>query len=111
MAYTYINRNDLENWSNSEINEAFMFFKNNIIRFIQGVHWGFMIKPSREEPNNWWLSFRSTKGYQEVDKIAEKLGGGGHMYASGAKLEYSENRSLEQVLTDVVTVIKDITTS
>jgi nanoRNase/pAp phosphatase (c-di-AMP/oligoRNAs hydrolase) len=41
-----------------------------------------------------------------VDKIAEELGGGGHMYASGAKLEYSEPKDLEQVLTEIMTVVK-----
>jgi phosphoesterase RecJ-like protein len=106
MVYTYINIEDTKRWDRTSISEAVNFVKNNFIRYIQGVHWGFILKPSMKEENNWWISFRSTKGYQEVDKIAEGLGGGGHMYASGAKLEYSESRSLDQVLTDVLTVIK-----
>jgi phosphoesterase RecJ-like protein len=106
MAYTYINEDDTTRWDRSDISQAVTFVKNSFIRYIQGVHWGFILKPSIREQNNWWISFRSTKGYQEVDKIAEGLGGGGHMYASGAKLEYSEPRDLEQVLTDVFTVIK-----
>jgi len=101
MAYTYIDNSDLEKWNKSDANEAFTFIKNNIIRYIQGVHWGFMIKPSREEKNTWWLSFRGTKGYQRVDKIAEELNGGGHMYASGAKIVYSELKALDDVINDV----------
>jgi phosphoesterase RecJ-like protein len=106
MAYTYVNKEDTKRWGRSNIGEALNFIKNNYLRFIQGVHWGFILKPSIKEENSWWISFRSTKGYQEVDKIAEELGGGGHKYASGAKLEYPEPKSLEQVLTDVFTVIK-----
>jgi phosphoesterase RecJ-like protein len=106
MAYTYVNIEDAKRWGRANISEGLNFIKNNYLRFIQGVHWGFTLKPSIKEENNWWISFRSTKGYQKVDKIAEDLGGGGHIYASGAKLEYSEPRDLEQVLTDVFTVIK-----
>lgn len=106
MAYTYINKEDIKRWDRTNIGEAINFFKDGFLRYIQGVHWGFTLKPSLREKNNWWISFRSTKGYQEVDKIAEDLGGGGHLRASGAKLEYSEPRDLEQVLTDVLTVIK-----
>jgi bifunctional oligoribonuclease and PAP phosphatase NrnA len=106
MAYTYVNIDDTKRWDKTSTSRAANFVINHLIRYIQSVHWGFILKPSTRKINTWWVSFRSTKGYQRVDKIAEDLGGGGHMYASGAKLEYSEPRSLEQVLTDVFTVIK-----
>lgn len=106
MAYTYVNIDDTKRWSRGDISEALNYIKNYYLRYVQGVHWGFVLKPSIKEENNWWISFRSTTGYQEVDSIAEDLGGGGHIYASGAKLEYSEPRDLEQVLTDVFRVIK-----
>jgi phosphoesterase RecJ-like protein len=106
MAYTYVNIEDSKRWRGGDISEALNFVKNEYLRYIQSVHWGFVLKPSVKGDHNWWISFRSTKGYQEVDKIAEDLGGGGHIYASGAKLLYSEPRTLEQVLTDVLTVIK-----
>ncbi len=111
MAYTYVNRDDSKRWRKSDMGEALNFIKNNYLRYIQGVHWGFTLKPSSKEENNWWISFRGTKGYQRVDTIAEDLGGGGHMYASGAKIEYSEPKTLEQVLTDVLSVIKKHTTN
>ena len=106
MAYTYLTVKDMQRWGRSDSGEALKFVKDNFLRYVQGVHWGFVLKPSTKEENSWWISFRSTKGYQEVDKIAEDLGGGGHIYASGGKLEYSEPRSLDQVLTDVLTVIR-----
>jgi len=106
MAYTYIDKEDLEKWNRSDANEAFTFIKNNLLRYIQGVHWGFMIKPVSDEPNSWFVSFRGTKNYQRVDKIAEDLGGGGHMYASGAKMQYSEPKTIDEVMSDVQEVIK-----
>ena len=111
MAYTYINREDTKRWEKNDSGEAVTFVKNNILRYIQGIHWGFIIKHVSEEPNNWYVSFRGAKGYQRVDKIAEDLGGGGHMYASGAKMEYSQPTTLEQVLTDVLRVIKKHTST
>lgn len=106
MAYTYANIEDTHRWGRADITEALNFVKNSYLRYVQGVHWGFILKPSKKDDNSWWISFRSTKGYQEVDKIAEDLGGGGHIYASGAKLEYQEPQSLDQVITDVFRVIK-----
>jgi phosphoesterase RecJ-like protein len=111
MAYTYVNVEDAKRWGRSDISEGLNFVKNNYLRFIQGVHWGFTLKPSMKEENHWWISFRSTKGYQKVNKIAEELGGGGHEYASGAKIAYTEPKSLEQVLTDVLRVIKKHTSN
>ena len=106
MVYTYITVDDSKKWSNQQIGEAVTFFKNNYLRYIQGVHWGFVLKPSTEQTNVWYATFRAAKGYQRVDKIAEDLSGGGHMYASGAKIEYSEPKTSQQVLTDVLDVIK-----
>jgi len=106
MAYTYINREDLEKRDKSDANEAFRFVKDNFLRYVQGVHWGFIIKPIADELNNWSVSFRGIKDYQRVDTIAEDLGGGGHMYASGAKLEYSESKTIDEVLNNVLRVIK-----
>ena len=52
--------------------------------------------------NSWFVSFRSTKGYQDVRVIAEELGGGGHTYASGVLMkEESLENLLEKVLATV----------
>ncbi|MCD4811948.1 DHH family phosphoesterase [bacterium] len=111
MAYTYVSLEDMEshNWKDSDVGEAINFIKNNYLRFIQGVHWGFLLKPSLKEEGVWWLSLRGTKSYQEVDGIAEALGGGGHKFASGARLEYSKGTSVEKVLEDVLGTIKEVT--
>ena len=63
MAYTYINKKDIESLGITQIgiNGAYEFVKDNIIRYIQGVHWGFIIKPSSTAQNEWKVSFRSSK--------------------------------------------------
>ncbi|MCD4756355.1 DHH family phosphoesterase [bacterium] len=110
MAYTYVSLEDIKShdWKDSDVNEAINFVKNNYIRFIQGVHWGFMLKPSFKEESVWWLSLRGTKEYQEVDGIAEALGGGGHKFASGARLEYPVGTSVDKILKDILHTIEGV---
>ena len=81
------------------VNEAQSFLRDKYIRFIQGVHWGFIIKPDFDYENSWYVSFRSTKGYQDVGIISKELGGGGHEYAAAAPLKASSGEeALEKVL-------------
>jgi len=80
--------------------------KNSYIRYIQGTHWGFVLRPNFDEPNLWHVSFRSMQGYQEVDKIAEELGGGGHKLASAAKFKAKNS---EDALKKVLDSIEKIT--
>jgi bifunctional oligoribonuclease and PAP phosphatase NrnA len=88
MAFTYLTNKDLNenNLTKKGVNNAQHFIRDNIIRYIHGIHWGFVVKPSYTEENAWKISFRSTKGYQEVDKIAETLDGGGHQYSAATKI-------------------------
>ncbi len=104
MAYMYISKETIEenNLVKTGVNEAQSFLRDKYIRFIQGVHWGFIIKPDFDHENTWFVSFRSTKGYQDVGIIAQALGGGGHMYASASPIS-AENaeEALEKVLTTI----------
>lgn len=104
MAYMFVDRVDLEN--NQELrrgsSEAQAFLRDKYLRYIQGVHWGFIIKPDMNTEDNWFVSFRSTKGYQDVRVIAEELGGGGHTYAAGVLMKANSlNELLERVLSVV----------
>ena len=89
MAYMYISLDEIEKegLSKTGVNEAQAFLRDKYIRFIQGVHWGFVIKPDFDSQDTWFVSFRSTKGYQEVGDIAQALGGGGHPYASASPIK------------------------
>ncbi len=105
MAYMYISREDLEN--NEELNKgastAQSFLRDKYLRFIQGVHWGFIIKPDMNLDDAWFVSFRSTKGYQDVKVIAEELGGGGHTYSAGVQMKAN---SLDEVLEKILKVCR-----
>lgn len=100
MAYTYVENNNLED--KTPLNEAFRFVKDNILRYIQGIHWGFLIKPQEKE-NKWRISFRSTNGYQIVKGMAEELNGGGHEMAAGGEVEAE---TIEDAVDKVLTVVK-----
>ncbi len=101
MAYMYISLDEIEkeNLTKTGVNEAQAFLRDKYIRFIQGVHWGFVIKPDFDNKDTWFVSFRSTKGYQEVGDIAQALGGGGHPYASASSLKAeTAEEALKKVL-------------
>lgn len=105
MAYMYVDRKDLE--EDLELkqgaSEAQAFLRDKFLRFIQGVHWGFIIKPNMNTKNSWFVSFRSTKEFQDVRVIAEELGGGGHTYASGVLINAD---SLESLLERILNIVE-----
>lgn len=105
MAYMYIDRESISQDSDLRkgVSEAQAFLRDKYLRFIQGVHWGFIIKPSNTSDDEWFISFRSTNGYQDVKVIAEELGGGGHIYASGVPMKAD---SIQEVLERVLDVVK-----
>lgn len=105
MAYMFVDRKDLE--EDLELkqgaSEAQAFLRDKFLRFIQGVHWGFIIKPDMNTKNSWFVSFRSTKEFQDVRIIAEELGGGGHTYASGVLIKAD---SIEALLKKILNIIE-----
>ncbi len=100
MAYSYLNRSDVTNYNLTKIgvNSAQQFFRDNIVRYIQGIHWGFVVKPSFTTENEWKISFRSTKGYQEVASIAEALNGGGHQYSSATRITATDGDQAAKIV-------------
>lgn len=104
MAYTYISKGDIEEkgFSKTGVNNAQQLVRDRIVRHIQGIHWGFVIKPSYYKENIWQISFRSSKGYQKVDGIAEKLGGGGHEYSAAARVEAQDAKDALAIVLDAV---------
>lgn len=107
MAYLYITKEMIEenNLEKKGINEAQSFLRDRYIRYIQGVHWGFILKPDFDHENTWYVSFRSTKGYQEVGTIAQKLGGGGHPYSSASPITAKSGEDALQQVLEVVNPI------
>ncbi len=80
--------------------DARQMVTSNIILKVKGVDWGFAIQESLEKDGDWSISFRAVDGTREVVKIAEKLGGGGHMYAAGARLYGKTRDEAIQIILD-----------
>lgn len=108
MAYMYISQDIIEQrgFEKQAVNEAFIFLKDKYLRFIQGVHWGFIVKPMFNDEKEWSISFRSTRGYQDVEVIAKELNGGGHEYASAVKIKAD---TVEEILDAILNTIKKVT--
>ncbi len=104
MAYSYLKKSDINNLKLTKIgiNAAQEFVRDKIIRYIQGVHWGFIVKPSFTAENEWRVSFRSRKGYQEVSAIAESLNGGGHQYASACNVTANDGEQAANIVLDAI---------
>ncbi|WP_330388974.1 DHH family phosphoesterase [Tepidibacter thalassicus] len=90
-----------------------MFKKNNIsfnnvdgvvnyARDIQGIEVGILFK--QKDLNVVKVSFRS-KSYVDVNKIAQKFGGGGHMMASGCTIEDSLENVKKAIIKEVLNYI------
>jgi phosphoesterase RecJ-like protein len=104
MLSTYISREELQEKGVAEVElkAAVRMFRDEILRYIQGVHWGYVISPEREE--DWAISFRSSNGYQEVKDFAAKLGGGGHDLAAGAKIKGGTIQEALKRVNDVISL-------
>lgn len=69
-----------------------------LAQVVEGTDFGFVIL--EQEPNVISVSFRSRTGV-DVSEVARKLGGGGHIYASGARLEGKTFDSAKKVILEV----------
>jgi len=74
----------------------------NYPRSIEGVRVAYALIEKPEE-GVWKVSLRA-KGDVNVGKMAEKLGGGGHKYASGAKIQA---KTYEEALEKLLSVIRE----
>lgn len=77
----YVSEHDLDD---NQVKEASASF-TQYLRYIKGVTWGFILTPRSDGATH--ISFRSSPGSVNVNKIATAFGGGGHVRASGGKVE------------------------
>jgi phosphoesterase RecJ-like protein len=72
----------------------------NYPRSIEGVEVAFALIEKPEE-GVWKVSLRSKESV-DVSKVAERLGGGGHKYASGCKIKvHSRDEALNLLLSEI----------
>lgn len=93
-AYSFLSWTDLKQY-NVEWDE--MDDISHIIRAISGIKFVFFLRD--KEDGDVKVSFRSDpyKGY-DVSKLAQEFGGGGHIYASGAKIHDSLDNTIQRIL-------------
>lgn len=90
--YSYIGDGFMSEWlknhQQSELQRGTGVFLDSFIRNINGRKWGFIVYINTLQGDNIYsVSFRSVNGVKDVAQIANRLGGGGHKSAAGAKLE------------------------
>jgi phosphoesterase RecJ-like protein len=82
-SYTYISRDIYEELNMDGMKmDTVMNLIIDMLLGREGYRWGFLVRP--DGPKSTKISFRARTGAQNVRKIAEKLGGGGHDEAAGA---------------------------
>jgi bifunctional oligoribonuclease and PAP phosphatase NrnA len=100
----FIDKWRAENKLMSDVHVGGGLFTNAYIRNISGRKWGFIIYRNPSVGNHIYaVSFRSIAGSLDVAAIANKLGGGGHKPAAGAKFEAA---NLQEALQKVLSAIK-----
>lgn len=91
-SYSFLDDEYVANWqadnnSMSSLNTIAGYFVNEFIRNSGGRKWGFIVyKNPLAGEGMYSVSFRSQSGVKDVSQIANKLGGGGHKPAAGAKI-------------------------
>jgi phosphoesterase RecJ-like protein len=84
--FSYIDTPDIDVNDTESVKVACEIFTDRYIRNIDDNYWGFIVYP--EDINGrpaYSVSFRSINDLKDVSAIAERLGGGGHKAAAGAK--------------------------
>ncbi len=85
------------NPSQEEYKKAYHAWIDLFLRNIEKRPWGFVVRAEGE--GKYSVTFRSQKGAQNVRILAQKLGGGGHDYASGATLQAKDiNSVIEKIM-------------
>ena len=105
LTYSYISKADVEKYTESEVSGGYHVFVTRFMRQIESYTWGFVITPTKDE---YRISFRSSTGAPNVQKIAkEYFDGGGHTMASGGKLPLDAAKDTKEAAKVVLDRIKN----
>lgn len=106
--YSYVSDEFTRRWEDAgkdfeELKLGVSHFVNHYIRNIGERKWGFVVYKDLAAGNNiYGASFRSISGIKNVAEIANKLGGGGHIPAAGAKFEEASAREAVEKVKAVI---------
>ncbi len=107
-SYTFLGDDFINDWTNQskpfeDIRTARKIFMNQFVRNIGGRSWGFSLyKDPAMGTDAYSLSMRSEGGNPDVAAITNKLGGGGHKPAAGAKVEAPNLQAAVKTVQDVI---------
>lgn len=103
VVYSYATQQDLfnEKITGKEVSS----YPVDLLTKIEGVDFAVFVK-EKEVPGTFSISFRSIDATYDVQKIAQKFGGGGHKAAAGGKVEGYE--SLEKLIRDIMQAKNDL---
>lgn len=100
----FLNSRQAKNGRIADLKNATELFVNTFIRSFEGNNWGFIVYPELEAGPGWWgVSFRALSGAKDVASIANRLGGGGHKPAAGAKIEAKSVQEAIQKVQQAIT--------
>lgn len=86
--------------SSDEYKHAYQSWVELFLKKVENCPWGFIVRPI--ENGQYSITFRSQQNYQNVRILAERLGGGGHDYASGATIQAKNIKSvIEKILSKI----------
>lgn len=104
--YTYTDLNDSKKYSPDITKPASASYKFNYLKQVSGYNWGFIISQNNQTDID--VSFRSQPDGYDVNKIAMKLNGGGHVRAAAAHIPASSVNSFDDVVKLIIQTVKDI---
>jgi hypothetical protein len=110
FSYSFIRDEFVKQWladgkSGEQLHGGVDLFVNRFIRNISNRQWGFVVyKNVLQGDNIYSVSFRAVGTVMDVAAIANKLGGGGHKPAAGAKFSAA---SVEEAIRKVQQAIAE----
>lgn len=100
LTYTFLPLSYFGRYSKEEIRNASAKYKNAILRQVNKHNWGFVITPDYEDTLG--ISFRSTPGAPNVQKLAQAFNGGGHVMAAGGSYEIDDKVKDSEDLVELI---------
>ncbi|MEK7561406.1 MAG: DHHA1 domain-containing protein [Patescibacteria group bacterium] len=108
-SYSFLSDEFVKKWQENDLplvnlNTAAGLFVNDFVRNIEDRKWGFIAyrNPIAGE-NMYSVSLRSQSEVKDVSALANKLGGGGHKPAAGAKIEAKSVEEAIQKVQEAIT--------
>lgn len=103
-SYSFLSDKFVRQWQPASrplisLNTGASIFTDKFLRNIDGRKWGFIVYENPQAGESTYsVSLRSQSSVKDVSEIANKLGGGGHKPAAGAKIEA---KSVEEAIQKV----------